>query len=136
MNAERIQEIHDDAKQDFENLTSLLIVAKSFYDEHPNIWQGMDFQIDGVIDDIKGLLKGHYSVVYYLSLLKKFGRLIGFIDGCRYCGKSDDELKSVAEQAIYLGSWRAFDTEQSAEYLSIFLSLLKDFRNENPDLFA
>lgn len=136
MNAERIQEIHDDAKQDFEKLTSLIIVAKSFYDEHPNIWQGMDFQIDGVIDDIKGLLKGYYSVNYYLSLLKKVGRLIGFIYGCRYCGKSDDELKSVAEQAIHLGSWRAFDAKQSDEYFSIFVSLLQGFMDENSDLFA
>lgn len=136
MNTETIQRIHDDAQQDFEKLTSLLIVTKSFYDEQPKIWQGMDFQIYGVTDEIKGLLKGHYLDLYYLALLRKVGQLIGFIDGCNACGKSDDELSAVRRQAISFGSRRAFDAEQSAEYFSIFLPMLKDFMDENSELFA
>ncbi len=136
MNSETIQKIHDDAKQDFEKLTSLLIVAKSFYDEQPRIWQGMDFQINGVINDIKALLKGHHLGIYYLSLFKSVGGLIGFIDACRWCGKSDDELESAKKQAISFGSWRAFDADYSDEYFSIFLPMLKDFMDENSDIFA
>lgn len=136
MNSETIQIIHDDAKQDFEKLTSLLIVAKSFYDEQPNIWQGMDMRIDDVIDEIKFFTKSNFLDVYYLLLLKKVVRLIGFVDGCNACGKYDSELNAVAKRAVDFGSWRAFDADFSDEYFSIFLPLLKDFMDENSDIFA
>ncbi len=136
MNTETIQKIHDDARQDFENLTSLLIVAKSFYDEQPQIWQGMDSQISFVIDDIKDLLKGFHSRFFYLTLLKSTHCLRGFINGCNWCGKSDDELNAVKRQAVNFGSLYVFDAEQSDEYFSIFLPMLKDFMDENSDIFA
>lgn len=136
MNTETLQKTHDQAKKDFEKLTSLLILAKSFYDEKPTIWKGMDFKIDSVIDDIKNLLRSDNKDVFYLSLVKSNDCLCGFIDGCRHCGKSYDELDDARFQANSFGSWRAFDADCSDEYFSIFLPLLQDFMNENSDLFA
>lgn len=142
MNAERIQEIHDDATQDFENLSSLLIVAKSLYDEQPEIWQGLDEKIYSATYDIGNLLRKRnlvresYLNIYYIILIISIHDLFGFIDGCSCCGKRDDELDIAKNQAKYFGSLYAFNAKHSDEYFSVFLPLLEKFMDENSDLFA
>lgn len=155
MNTETTQKIHDDAQQDFEKLTSLLIVAKSLYDEQPQIWQGMDAKISSVVGDIRDLLIGWNPRFSYLGLVQSINCLRGFIDGIRRSNKLDelyvtkidmnnfgsfdeyDEFEhAVNIQWCDFGSLYAFDAEHSDEYFSIFLPLLKDFADKNPSLFA
>lgn len=154
MNTETTQKIHDDAQQDFENLSLLLSAAKSLYDEQPEEWQGLDAKISSVIRDIRDLLGGVCLDFYYLELVKNTEHLLGFIDGYRRCNKldelyvtqidmsnfgsfdGDDELHPVNIRSCIVGSLYGFNAEHSDEYFSIFLPLLKDFADENPDLFA
>lgn len=136
-NQDIIQDIRNDARRDFDDLTSLLIVAKLSYDKQPKKWRGMEHKISSVIDSINALLNSnYYSDVLYFSLIKEVNYLCGFIDGRRSFDKSEDELGVAKNQAMYFGSLRVFDAGCSAEYFSVFFPLLKGFRDENADLFV
>lgn len=78
MNTETVQQIRSDARQDFEDLASLLIVTKTLCDEQSHKWKGVDDRIDHVIDSIKDLLKGNYLDIFYFSLVKKNSLLAWF----------------------------------------------------------
>lgn len=131
------EHIHNAVKDDFNALTSLLITSKSLYDEQENVWRGMDFLINAITRSCNQLAQSNtLENIYFLSLVREVSALSAFIYACDCCGKSDNDLDKARENALSFGSWRAFDHEQSDEYFALFTSMLRQYIDENSDLFA